>query len=173
MSALGIIAVHFALLSLVAIGGVSVVLPEMRRVSVDVHHWMTAAQFTDLFAIARAAPGPNVLLVALVGWQAAGLAGALVATVAMCGPSCVLTYGVARAWQRLGGTRWQQAVEAGLAPITVGFVLAAGYLLTRTADAAWTTYGVTAVTAALILFTRIHPLWLFGAAGVLGLAGLV
>lgn len=173
MSPLAAIAVHFALLSLVAIGGVSVVLPEMHRLAVDVHGWMTAEQFTDLFVIARAAPGPNVMLVTLVGWQAAGLPGALVATAAMIGPPCVLTYWIARTWQRFHGARWRRAIEAGLAPITVGLVLATGYLLTQVPGAGWVAHGITAATVACVLWTRLNPLWLFAAGGLLGVLGLV
>jgi hypothetical protein len=86
--------VQFALLSLLAFGGANSVVPEMHRQAVDVHHWMTGSQFAALFAIAQAAPGPNFMISTLVGWKAAGLAGALIATLAMCGPSCVLTFWV-------------------------------------------------------------------------------
>jgi chromate transporter len=171
MSTLAAIALNFGMISLVTVGGVTAVLPEMHRVAVDVHHWMSDAQFKDLFAIAQAAPGPNMMIVTLIGWQAAGLAGALVATVAMTAPCCVLTYCVARAWQRFRGTAWRRAVEAGLAPITVGLVLATGYLLARGTHTAWTAYAITGATTGLIVFTRLNPLWLFAVAGVLGLAG--
>lgn len=173
MSPLVTLAVRFAVLSLVAVGGITSVLPEVHRVVVDVHHWLTDAEFTDLFAIARAAPGPNMLLVTLIGWQVAGLPGALVATAAMCAPGCVLSYFVARLWQRFRGAPWRRAVEVGLAPITVGLILATGWLLTRGAPAGWTASGITAGTAALVLWTRVNPVWLFVAAGVLGFAGLV
>src|SRR6185437_6578527 len=89
---LGEIAVRFAALSLVAIGGINAILPEIHRVVVDVESWMTSAEFADLFALAQLAPGPNAMVVALVGWKVAGLAGALVATVAACGPSSVACY---------------------------------------------------------------------------------
>ena len=84
------LAVQFTSLSLVAFGGANAVIPEMHRQAVDVNHWMTNQDFAALFAIAQAAPGPNFLVTTLIGWKAAGLAGALVATAAMCGPSCVL-----------------------------------------------------------------------------------
>ena len=173
MSPLVTIALRFTILSLVAVGGVTSVLPEVHRVAVDVHHWVTDAEFTQMFVIARAAPGPNVLLVTLIGWQVAGLPGALVATAAVCLPSCTLSYFVAHAWKRFRGARWREAVEAGLAPITVGLVLATGWLVARGAPVGWIAYAITAVTTALVLFTRVNPLWLFLAAGLLGLLGLV
>ena len=88
--------VQFAILSLFAIGGAMAVVPEMHRQAVDVSHWMTDRQFADLFAIGQAAPGPNIIVVTLIGYQAAGIPGALVATFAMCGPTCVITYYVSR-----------------------------------------------------------------------------
>jgi chromate transporter len=145
----------------------------VHRVAVDVHHWVTDEEFTQMFVIARAAPGPNMLVVTLIGWHVAGLPGALVATAALCAPSCTLSYLVARAWQRFRGARWQRAVEAGLAPITVGLVLATGWLVARGAHAGWAAYGVTAVVAALATLTRLNPIWLFAVAGLLGLLGLV
>jgi chromate transporter len=173
VSPLATLALRFMVLSLVAIGGVTSVLPEVHRVSVDVHHWVSDAEFTQLFVIARAAPGPNMLLVSLIGWQVAGLPGALVATAAMCLPSCTLSYFVAHAWERFRGTPWRRAVEAGLAPITVGLVLATGWLVARGAPGGWMAYGIAAVTTALVLFARVNPVWIFLGAGVLGLLGLV
>jgi chromate transporter len=167
------LAVRFMILSLVAVGGVQSVLPEVHRVVVEVHQWVTDAEFTQMFVIARAAPGPNMLLVTIIGWHVAGLPGAVVSTAAMCVPSCALSYFVARAWQRFRGAPWRRAVEAGLAPITVGLVLATGWLVARGSPGGWPAYAITAVTTALVLFTRVNPIWLFLAAGVLGLLGLV
>lgn len=173
MSPLVTIALRFMVLSLVAVGGVQSVLPEVHRVVVEVHQWVTDAEFTQMFVIARAAPGPNMLLVTLIGWHVAGLPGAVVATAAVCAPSCTLSYFAAGVWQRFRGAPWRRAVEVGLAPITVGLVLATGWLLMRGAPSGWVAYAITAVTAALVLFTRINPVWLFVAAEMLGLLGLV
>jgi chromate transporter len=88
------LAMDFSVLSLIAVGGAITVLPEMHRSVVEVHGWMSGAQFAELFALAQAAPGPNILVVSLIGWKVAGMAGAVVATAAVCGPSCVLTFAV-------------------------------------------------------------------------------
>jgi chromate transporter len=174
VSPLVTIAARFTVLSLVAVGGVSSVLPEIHRVVVQVHGWMTDAQFTQMFAIAQASPGPNMLIVALVGWHVAGLPGALVATAAICAPSCTLSYFVARIWDRFRGAPWRRAAETGLAPITVGLVLATGWLVARGAqDTSWVALGITAAVVAVMTLTRVNPLWLFAAAGTLGLLGLV
>lgn len=167
------IALLFSSLSLVAVGGANVVVPEMHRQAVDVGHWMTDTEFASLYAIVRAAPGPNMLISTLIGWKAAGLWGAIVATAAMCVPSCLLTYGVTRVWQRYQHTRWRATVEAGLAPVTVGLVLASAFVLTQAADADWRAVIVTVVTAAVALGTRFNALWVLAAAGVLGAAGLL
>jgi chromate transporter len=134
---------------------------------------MSGAQFAELFALAQAAPGPNILVVSLIGWKVAGLAGAVVATSAVCAPSCVLTFTVSKIWQRFRGARWRKAVEDGLVPVTVGLLLAGGYLITLSADDSWPAFAITGVTAAIVLTTRIHPLCLFGAAGLIGLVGWV
>jgi chromate transporter len=167
------LAVDFSLLSLFAFGGVITVLPEMHRSVVDVHAWMSGAEFAQLFALAQASPGPNILVVSLIGWKVAGLAGAVVATGAVCAPSSVLTFVISKVWQRFRGARWRQVVEDGLVPVTVGLMLAGGYLITLAADHSVVAFVVTAATAATVLTTRIHPLWLLGAGGLLGLTGWV
>jgi len=118
-STLARLAGHFALMSLFAIGGANSALPEMQRVAVELEHWMTARQFTDVFALAQVTPGPNVIVVTLIGYQAAGLMGALVATLAMCGPSCLFAFYVGRISDRLQGARWS-ATQQGLLPISIG-----------------------------------------------------
>jgi chromate transporter len=126
-----------------------------------------------MFAIAQAAPGPNMLIVALIGWHVAGLPGALVATAAMCAPSCTVNYVVAGVWDRFRGAAWRHAVEVGLAPITIGLILATGWLVARGADGGWRAYAISATVAVTVLSTRVNPVWLFVAAGALGLLGLV
>lgn len=170
---LGALAAQFTVLSLLAFGGANAVVPEMHREAVDVHHWMSDADFTALFAIAQAAPGPNFMVSTLVGWKAAGLAGALVATAAMCAPSCFLTYWVAKAWDRFREAPWRRALAAGLAPVTVGLVAATFWLLVRTADRSVSLGLVTAATVAIAYFTRLNPLWCLASAAAFGLLGLL
>ena len=167
------VARQFLELSLLSIGGANAILPEIQRRAVDIEGWMTNADFAQLFALSQAAPGPNVLIVSLVGWKAAGVAGAFVAMLAMCAPSSVLTYQVARAWERFRDARWRIATQAAVAPVTVGLVLASGYVLTRTIDHDWPAYAATATTTLVALRSRLHPLWLLGVAAVLGAAGVI
>jgi chromate transporter len=167
------LAIHFASLSLLAVGGVNAVVPEMHRQAVEVAGWMTSREFADLFAIAQLAPGPNAMIVTLVGYQVAGLLGALVATVAMCGPSCLFTYFAARAWGHFEQAHWRSFVQAGLVPISVGLIAASASVLARAADHNVTTIVITAGTAAVCYFTRLNPLWMFALAALLGYADLV
>jgi chromate transporter len=162
---------HFALMSLFAIGGANSAVPEMQRVAVEVEHWMTARQFTDVFALAQLAPGPNVIIVTLIGYQAAGLMGAFVATLAMCGPSCLFAFYVGRISERLKGAPWN-ALQQGLLPISIGLIAASGFVV-----ASATAHNVAAVlvtvSAALLCYaTRLNPLWIFAAAALMGVADL-
>jgi chromate transporter len=167
------LALQFLLLSLLSIGGANAIIPEMHLRAVDIKHWMTDTDFSQMFALSQAAPGPNVLIVSLIGWKVAGVAGAIVSMLAMCGPSFVLTYQIARAWDRFRDAPWRIAIERGLAPVTVGLILSSGYVLTRTTDHSWPAYALTGATLVLGLMTRLHPLWALAAAAGLGAFGLI
>lgn len=164
---------YFLALSLASIGGANAIIPDMHRHFVELRGWMTGTEFVELVALAQAAPGPNVLIVTLLGWRINGLAGALTATLAICLPSSLLAYTFAHFWQRFRHARWQSVVRDGLAPITVGLVLAGGYVLAQTADRSWSAYAITAATVVVVLVTKLHPLWLLGTAGLIGFFGLV
>lgn len=165
------LAAQFAVLSLLAFGGANAVVPEMHRLAVDVNHWMSGQDFAAIFALAQAAPGPNVMISTLIGLKVGGIPGALVATVAMCAPSCLLVVGAARLWDRYRETPWRTALAAGLAPVTVGMIAASAWLLCRAADRDWRLALVTAASVGVAAFTRLNPLWCLGAAAALGLAG--
>ena len=167
------IGLYFTLLSLVAIGGGNALIPDMHRQLVDVNGWMTSKEFASLVALAQAAPGPNILIVSLLGWKVGGIAGALVATGGMCLPSTLVTYAFTRVWDRFRAAHWRAAVQAGLAAVTVGLILASGYVLTRAADHHWAGYAITAATVWAVMKTRVHPLWLLAAAGMVGLVSSI
>lgn len=160
----------YAQLSLVAVGGVASTLPEMQRQVVEVHGWMGAREFAALFALAQAAPGPNMLVATVVGWRVAGFAGAAAATAGMIGPSSVLTYFVAGAWHRFRDRTWRRVVQAGLVPVTVGLVVAGGVLIALSAVHGVGTGLVLAATVAGVLGTRLHPLLLLAAGAAVGAA---
>ena len=114
------VAGFFAVMSLFAIGGANSAVPEMHRFAVDVQHWLTDRQFGDTFALAQLTPGPNVIIVTLIGYHVAGLIGGVVATLAMCGPTCVFAFFVGRTFDRYRGAKWHAALSAGLIPVTLG-----------------------------------------------------
>ena len=172
-SALSVFLLQLVFLSFVAIGGINAAVPELHRQVVEIHGWLSEQAFTDFFAIANAAPGPNMLIVTLIGYQLGGATGALAATAAICMPTCILTYFAAKAWERFKDAPLRRAIQAGLMPITVGLVAATAYLIVRTADQNAAAVAISAATAALAYFPRIHPLWAFAAAAALGFAGLV
>lgn len=165
------LAVQFVLLSLLAVGGANAVVPEMHRQVVDLHHWMSNEQFSELYAISQAAPGPNVMIVALIGQHVAGPLGAVVAMVAMIGPTAFLACAVARVFDRYRQARWRRAVEAGLVPVTIGLFAAAAWVVVRAADQNFTAIAVTGLAFALIYWTRLSPLLVLAGAALVGVFG--
>ena len=125
------LAAVFMQLSLLSFGGTNSVLPEMQRQVVEVHHWLTAREFASLFALAQAAPGPNMLVVTLIGWRVAALPGALITTLGVAGPSSVLTFIGIGLWYRFRDARWRRLVQSGLMPVTAGLIMASAALLIR------------------------------------------
>ncbi len=167
------LALQFAIMSLLALGGANAVVPEMHRQAVELRSWMTERQFADMFAISQAAPGPNVMMVTLIGFHVAGLPGAFITTLAMCGPTAVLAHFLGSVWDRFKDARWRVVVQAGLVPISVGLVGASAIVLTQAADHTWFAVAITVATAAMAYWTRWNPLWLIGLAGLAGLTGMV
>jgi chromate transporter len=163
----------FAQLSLLAFGGTNSVLPEMQRQTVEVHHWLGAHEFAALFALAQAAPGPNMMVVSLIGWRVAGLAGALVTTAAVAAPSSILTLLVAGAWYRFRDKPWRKALQAGLMPVTAGLVMASAALLIQATSTGWVTAAITVAATAMFLFSRLNPLLVLAGAAGLGILGVM
>jgi chromate transporter len=166
------LALLFGGLSLLAFGGGAGVLPDMQRAVVDVHHWLTAHEFLSFFAISRAAPGPGSLIVVLIGQSVAGLPGALVAFLAMFGPSSVLAYVASLFWHRAAHTEWRALLERALAPVAIGLTFASGLGLMRGTEHEWPAYAITVASMLAFAYGRIHPLALLaGGAVILLMAG--
>ncbi len=164
---------QFAFLSLLAVGGANVLIPDLHRIVVDQRAWLSDRQFTELFALANAAPGPNVLIVCLIGFKVAGVPGGLSAMLGMCLPSSILSFATFKLWHRFRHSPWRRIIQHALAPITIGLVLAGGFVLSLGTDTTVVTAGLTIVSIAVTLFTKINPLWILAAAGILGLVGIV
>lgn len=183
---------HFMSLSLLAIGGAITTAPDMHRYLVGEQHWLSDAQFTSSVALAQASPGPNVLFVALLGWNvgvnaaggvgagaAAWVYGGLGVVVTMVGimlPSTTLTFAAARWGHQNRELRAVRAFKQGMAPIVIALLIATGWIL-ATSDAShpqpWPLWLLAAVNAVVIWRTRLHLLWLLGAGGVLGWMGWI
>ncbi len=168
LQALQICAV-FGSASLLSVGGGTAIVPQLQRETVLDHGWLTAAQFADNFAIAQVAPGPSTLLVTLLGYRAAGLGGALLATAAMILPAAILVGVVTRMWLRTGHARWHAALEHGIAPIAVGLVAASGVVIAGSVDHTLSHWSLSAVSTAVLVATRINPLYVVLGGGVVGL----
>jgi chromate transporter len=168
LAAAGTLLAHLALLSLVSVGGAHAVFPDVFRLVVTERGWMTGTEFATLVALSQAAPGPNVLVMALIGQRVGGAALGVAALVAFCLPSSVVAWFAARAHLRAAGTRWARAIRSGFAPVTVGLVLASGFILATGAAAHWGIYAIAMVSTVLASITRLHPLWLIVAGAVVG-----
>jgi chromate transporter len=161
----------FTPLSLAAVGGVSSVFASIQHQSVEVRHWVTNREFVELFAIARGAPGPGSMLVTLIGWKAAGWAGAITATLALYLPSSLLALAVSKVWGHFAGRAWHKALQAGLAPVGTGLMIAGIAAIFQAAGTGLLSWIVAAGAAlAMNFFPNISPLLLLGAGGAVFLA---
>jgi len=175
---------HYLSLSLLQIGGAIATIPDMHRFLVDQNLWLTDAQFNASVAIAQAAPGPNVLFIALMGWNVGmnaggvltGLLGIVLAMGGMLIPSSVLTYNATQWSHRNRNLRAVRAFKQGMAPIVVALLIATGWTLAssngKTLDN-WPLWVLTGVSTVIFWRTKLHILWLLGAGGLLGWFGLI
>jgi chromate transporter len=162
-------AVTFFILSLLSFGGMVAVVPEMHHQLVEVRGWMDDATFVNLFAVAQVAPGPNAMVVSLIGWKIAGLKGLLLASFAYMGPTSVLAVAVVRAIIRYEDTMALKAIKAGLIPVATGLLTAGGIVLCRVADTDWRGVLFSLCGMAFVLSTDRNPLWLMLGVAVLGI----
>jgi chromate transporter len=162
---------HFMLLSVLAIGGAITTTPEMSRWVVGERGWLTDAQFTASVALAQAAPGPNLLFVAVIGWNVAGLAGVAATMIGSLLPSTTLALLATRWGKQHQDKLAVRAFKAGMAPLTIGMLLATGWVLTEPLRGHWATAGLVAVAVVFILYTRLSPLWPIAIGAVVGALG--
>ena len=160
------------MLSFLSFGGAMSVAPDIHRYLVDQTGLLSDVQFNASIAIAQASPGPNVLFVVVMGWQAAGWAGATATLLGIMLPSTLLAVGVARWGHARADWLPLRAFRAGMAPLTIGLLGATGWILSSDAPG-WRPAAVTMLAAVLVWRTRIHLLWLIAAGGLLGAVGWV
>ena len=165
---------HLALVSSISFGGFPTVLPDVRNFVVATHRWMTDQEFADFFAIAQSIPGPNmILMMSFVGWKVWGFPGAVASAFATFGPPCAMYFTGYRLWDRFRAAPWQRIVRLGLVPVTMGIVIASGVVMARAADTGWPSAVLTIAAAAVMLATRLNPMWMLLIGATLGGLGLL
>ena len=168
-----VFAAHLAVLSSISFGGFPTVLPDVHNFVVA-SGWVTDREFANFFAVSQVVPGPNmILMMSLIGLKVGGIAGAIAAALATFGPPCAMYYVSYRLWDRFRDMPWQRIVRRALAPLTIGLVIAGGYVMARTGGVGWPSVAITAAAVALMLRTRLSPLWILIAGGASGALGLL
>ena len=158
----------FSLLSILAVGGGTAVLPEMKALTVNQFHWLTPEQFGQIYSLGQLAPGPNMLMVSVIGYRVAGYPGAAAALVGFFLPAGLLSFGVARVWDRYSDSPLKLACERGLAPVTIGLMLAGTLILARTVIHSADDVAIAAVVTAILLAVKINPVLLILGGGLAG-----
>ena len=165
---------HLALVSSVSFGGFPTVLPDVRNFVVGTHGWMTDQDFANIFAMAQSIAGPNmILMMSFVGWKVWGFPGAVASAFATFGPPCTIYFASYRLWDRFRDASWQQIVRLGLVPVIMGLVIASGTVVARAADTSWRAVALTMAATAIMLGTRLSPLWMLLVGAALGGFGLL
>ncbi len=164
------LALYFSILSVISVGGLPSVMGELQRIVVEQKAWVTAQEFVQLYAVGQASPGPNMLIVSLIGWKVAGLAGALVALLAMCGPAAAISWWVSGLWDRFKGSPLRAVIQRAMAPMVVGLTAAGGVVLaTPGGTPDWRMWTIAGLSMAGMLFLKkVNPLWLLAGGGFLG-----
>ncbi len=159
----------FSYLSILTVGGGMAAFPEMKVLTVDVHKWLTFTQLIHIYSLGQMAPGPNMMMIVVVGQWSAGLLGAVVTLLAFFGPTAVLAYVIAKAWKKLANWRWRNSIQEGLAPVSIGLLLAGCFSMARGAITGLETGTVAVVTLMILLRYKINPALLVAGGAVVGL----
>ena len=170
MTQLPALARVFAYLSLLTFGGGVAAYPELKALAVDVHGWLTLTQLDYLYGVGQAAPGPNMMMVVAVGALTAGLPGAIAVAVAFFAPTAILAYAAGHLWRRVRGYRWVVALQRGLAPMSIGLLLAGCLTFAKGAVVDWVTLVIAATVVVIVLRSKINPAFLVLASALIGLA---
>ena len=162
----------FGYLSLLTLGGGMAAYPELSSLVVDVHRWLTLPQLDHLYGVGQAAPGPNMAIVS-IGAFTAGLPGAVIAFIAFLGPPALLTLVVGRLWTRVRGRPWFLAIQRGLAPVSIGLLLAGCLTFAKGAVTGWFSTAIAATVFVVVLRTKINPALLVLAGALAGIVAFV
>lgn len=158
----------FGYLSLLTVGGGMAAFPEMKRLTVDVHQWMTFPQLVHLYSVGQMAPGPNMMMIVAIGEWVAGLLGALVVLLAFFGPTACLALFAGRLWKRLESWPWRSSIQKGLAPVSIGLLLAGCFTLAKGSIFGLETATIAVAVLLILLQYKINPALLVLAGAVIG-----
>jgi chromate transporter len=159
----------FAYLSLLTIGGGMAAFPEMKILAVGVHQWLTFPQLIHLYSVGQMAPGPNMMMIVPIGEWAGGVLGAIVVVLAFFGPTAVLTFTVWRLWKKLEKWPWRRSIQQGLAPVSIGLLLAGCFTMAKGAIFGLETATIAVVVLLLLLNYKINPALLILGGAVIGI----
>jgi chromate transporter len=159
----------FAYLSLLTVGGGMAAFPEMKTLTVDVHEWLTSEQLVHLYSVGQLAPGPNMMMIVAIGDWAGGPLGAIVVLIAFFAPTAVLTFVVGHWWSKLESWPWRASIQRGLAPVSIGLLLAGCFTLAKGSIFGLETATIAGGVLLLLLQTKINPALLVLGAAVVGL----
>ena len=159
---------HFLSLSVFATGGAMALASDMHRYVVDQHAYITHTQFMNSIALAQAAPGPNILFITVMGWQIAGLPGALATTLGIAMPALIFPFVISRLGRMKQFDRMLKALQRGLGPVALGLMASTSFLLVRQAPGVWIGAAMIAATVLVLAFTKVPPLVLIAVAGTIG-----
>ncbi|MBU3565426.1 chromate transporter [Polynucleobacter sp. MWH-HuK1] len=173
MSMLLSLFLKLSVFSMIAFGGVNALLPELLNLAVNQEQWIDLQTFSDYFAIAQAAPGPNFMTVTLLGWHIYGIIGALVATFAIVWPSSILIFFLQRFILGIKDPVKKKSIQYAAAALAIGLVLSSAWEIALQINHGVAAYLLTIATIGLTLFTRWHPLYLIAIGAVLGVLGLI
>jgi chromate transporter len=159
----------FAYLSLLTVGGGMAAFPEMKILTVDVHHWLSFPQLIHLYSVGQMAPGPNMMMIVAVGQWAGGFAGATVTVIAFFVPTAMLAFLVARFWKRLERWPWRRSIQEGLAPVSIGLLLAGCFTMAKGSVTGLETGAITVGVLLMLLQYKINPAILVVAGALIGI----
>ena len=157
----------FAYLSILTVGGGMAAFPEMKILTVDVHQWLTFPQLIHLYSVGQMAPGPNMMMIVSIGQWAGGILGAIAVLAAFFGPTAVLAFMVAKAWKKLEKWPWRTSIQRGLAPVSIGLLLAGCFSMAKGAITGTETAAIAVAVLLILLQYKVNPaLLVLASAGV-------
>lgn len=168
MNQIPVLARVFAYLSLLTVGGGMAAFPEMKILTVQVHQWLTFQQLIHIYSVGQMAPGPNMMMIVSIGQWAGGVLGALVTVIAFFGPTALLAFLVARLWKRLERWPWRTSIQQGLAPVSIGLLLAGCFTMAKGATAGLETATIAVGVLLILLQYKINPALLVVAGAIVG-----